>query len=104
MSYTVGRRRQEFGIRAALGAQRGDLSGMVLRQGVLVTSIGTCAGVIGAVLVTRLLEGLLFGVRRLDPAVFAGVIGILTTCALMACWIPARRAAKADPMRALRHD
>jgi predicted permease len=104
MSYTVGRRRQEFGIRAALGARRGDLSSLVLRQGLIITAIGVGAGVVGAVLVTRLLEGLLFGVQRLDRTVFASVTGVLAACALLACWLPARRAAKADPMRALRHD
>ena len=104
MSYTVGRRRHEFGIRAALGAGRTDLSSLVLRQGLAVTTAGVGAGVAGALLVTRLLEGLLFGVHRLDLTVFIAVTFVLTACGLIACWLPARRAAKADPMRALRQD
>lgn len=102
MAYTVGRRRQELGIRAALGASRSDLSWLVLRQGVMITTAGIMLGVGGAFAITRLMERLLFGVSPSDPIVFAGVTVLLCASALAACYLPARRAAKADPMGLLR--
>ena len=104
MAYTVGRRRHEFGVRAALGARRADLSRLVLRQGALVIVIGVLLGVGGAVAVTRLMERLLFGVSATDPLVFVAVTLILSATALVACWLPARRAANADPMGVLRQE
>ena len=104
MAYTVGRRRHEFGIRAALGASRADLSRLVLRQGVAVTALGIAIGVAGAFAATRLMERLLFGVSAMDPLVFAAVTVLLGASALIACWLPARRAANTDPMGVLRQD
>jgi putative ABC transport system permease protein len=102
MAYTVGRRRQEFGIRAALGATRADLSRLVLGQGAVLTLTGVTAGVGGALACTRLMDRLLFGVSPFDPLVFAGVALLLSGGALLACWLPARRAAGTDPNQVLR--
>jgi putative ABC transport system permease protein len=104
MAYTVGRRRHEFGVRAALGASRVDLSRLVLRQGAIVIVTGVLLGVGGAFVVTRLMERLLFGVSATDPLVFAAVTLLLSATALVACWLPARRAANADPMQVLRQE
>jgi predicted permease len=104
MAYTVGRRRHEFGIRAALGARRADLSGLVLRQGAIVIGLGVSLGVVGALAVTRVIERLLFGVSPTDPLVFAAVTLMLGATGLVACWLPARRAAKVNPMGALRQE
>ncbi len=102
MAYTVGRRRQEFGIRAALGATRGDLSRLVLRQGVILIGFGVVLGIFGAFLATRLMDRLLFGVGPADPLVFSGVTLLLSACALIACYLPALRAARTDPLKVLR--
>jgi putative ABC transport system permease protein len=102
MAYSVGRRRHEFGVRAALGASRLDLSRLVIRQGAIVIAIGVLLGVGGAVAVTRLMERLLFGVSATDPLVFAVVTLLLSATALLACWLPARRAANVEPMGVLR--
>jgi putative ABC transport system permease protein len=102
MAYTVGRRRHEFGIRAALGANRADLSRLVLRQGAIVTTVGVALGLVGALATTRLIEHLLFGVSASDPLVFTGVTMLLSGVAVLACWLPARRASRADPMGILR--
>ena len=103
MAYTVGRRRHEFGIRAALGATRADLSRLVLGQGAVLTLAGVILGIGGAVAVTRLMERLLFGVSPVDPWVFASVTLLLASGALLACWLPARRAARTDPNQVLRY-
>jgi predicted permease len=104
MAYTVGRRRHEFGVRAALGASRVDLVRLVLRQGAVVIVIGVLLGVGGAIAITRLMERLLFGVSATDPLVFAAATLLLSATALVACWVPARRAANADPMGVLRQE
>ena len=104
MAYTVGRRRHEFGVRAALGATRVDLSRLVLRQGALVIAVGGLLGIGGAFAVTRLMERLLFGVSATDPLVFAAVTWLLSVTALLACWLPARKAASVDPMGVLRQE
>jgi putative ABC transport system permease protein len=104
MAYTVGRRRHEFGVRAALGASRVDLVRLVLRQGAVVIVIGVLLGVGGAIAITRLMERLLFGVSATDPFVFAAATLLLSATALVACWVPARRAANADPMGVLRQE
>jgi predicted permease len=102
ISYIVTQRRQEIAVRIALGAQRGDVLSLVLRQGVLLAVGGIVVGTLGSLAVTRLLEGLVFGVSTTDPLAFIGVIVLLATVALVASWLPARRAARVDPMSVLR--
>ena len=102
MAYTVGRRRHELGLRAALGASRADLLRLVLRQGAIVTGAGVLGGLVGALAAARLMEQLLYRVQPVDPVVFALVTVVLAACALVACWLPARRAARIDPVQELR--
>jgi putative ABC transport system permease protein len=104
MAYLVARRRREFGIRMALGAQGKDVLELVVVQGLKLVVIGVAIGIAGALALTRVLAGLLYGVKPTDPATFITVSLILTGAALLACYIPARRAAKVDPMEALRHE
>jgi putative ABC transport system permease protein len=102
VSYLVTQRRQEIGVRIALGAQRSDVLGLVLRQGALLAIIGIGVGTVGALALTRLLKELVFGVSTTDPIAFGGVMGLLIAVALIASWLPARRATRVDPMTALR--
>jgi predicted permease len=102
ISYLVTQRRQEIGVRIALGAQRGDVLGLVLRQGGSLALIGITLGGIGALFLTRLLKGLVYGVSTTDPLAFGGVIALLVLVALLASWLPARRATRVDPMDVLR--
>jgi putative ABC transport system permease protein len=104
MAYWVTRRTHELGIRVALGAGRGDVLRLVLGQGLRTTAIGLVAGVGAALLLTRTLQSMLFQVRAVDPATFAGVLLLLLLVALIACYVPARRAAQVDPMVALRYE
>ena len=104
MSYTVSRRTHEVGIRAALGASRREIVGMVLGQGMKLAAIGIIGGLIAAVALTRFMAGLLYGVLPADPATLAAVALILGGIALLACYLPARRATKVDPLVALRHE
>src|SRR6185295_12485106 len=104
LTYAVGRRTREIGLRMALGAGRGDVVALVLRQGMALASAGTLVGVLGALALSRLLSGLLFGVGPADPATFVGVSFVMLSVAFAACWIPARRAAAVDPMVALRSE
>jgi len=104
ISFVVAERGQEIGIRLALGAQRGNIMRMVLRQGLGLALAGTALGLAGAVIVSRLIAGLLYGVRPTDPLSFAVVAVLLLGVALLACLIPARRAVRVDPLAALRHD
>jgi putative ABC transport system permease protein len=101
-AYSVSRRTRELGIRMALGAQRREVSGLVIRQGMTPVLIGLGMGLAAAFFLTRLMSSLLFGVSTNDPLTFAGIALLLVTIALLACWIPARRATKVDPMVALR--
>jgi ABC-type antimicrobial peptide transport system permease subunit len=102
MSYTVGQRTRELGIRLALGAESRQVTGMVARQGMIVAAVGLVLGLVTAVAGARMLESFLFGVSARDPLTYASGSAFLGLVAVAACWIPARRAGRADPMRALR--
>jgi putative ABC transport system permease protein len=104
ISYLVGQRTHEIGVRMALGARRMDVFGMVLREGIKLTILGVAIGVIAAFGQLRLLANLLFGVSPSDPATFAAVAILLTSVAVAACYVPARKAMKVDPIVALRHE
>jgi putative ABC transport system permease protein len=102
MSYAVARRTQEMGIRMALGARRNQVVGMVLRQGMRTIVIALVIGIGASFAATRVLETQLFGVGRTDPLTFAAVPLLLALVALAACYLPARRASRVDPVVALR--
>jgi predicted permease len=101
MAFSVARRTREIGVRMALGARGGSVTGMVLAEGARLTAAGLIVGLAGALAATRLLSSLLFGIEPHDPATFAAVAALLVALALTACWLPARRAARIDPARAL---
>jgi putative ABC transport system permease protein len=104
MAYSVSRRTREIGVRVALGAASGDILRMILGQGLRTIFIGVAIGIIGSLVLTRTVESLLFGVTATDPLTFGAVTLLLVGAALLACYIPARRATKADPMVALRYE
>jgi putative ABC transport system permease protein len=102
LSYSVTQRTQEMGIRLALGAQGVDVLRLVLKQGLALALVGEAIGLVGALVATHFIRSLLFGVAPTDLTVFIAVSGVLTMIALFACYIPARRATKVDPLVALR--
>ena len=104
LAYGVTLRRREIGVRMALGATMADVTRMIARRGIALAALGIVAGLIGALGATRLLHGLLYGVSPTDPAALAVTCILLFAVALVASWLPARRAAAVDPTEALRND
>jgi putative ABC transport system permease protein len=104
MSYSVTLQTREIGLRMALGARQGQVLMLILKQGLLLTLIGIGIGLACALALTRLLSGLLFGVDPTDPATFTAIVLLLTLMSLIACYIPARRATRVEPLIALRYD
>ncbi len=102
MALAVGQRRHEIGVRMAIGARPAEILRMILRQGMALALVGMALGLLGALALTRLFEGLLFEVGPTDALTFVGVAAVLGAAALVACYVPARRAARVDPIIALR--
>ncbi len=104
MAYLVVQRTHEIGIRIALGADKGDVLRIVMSHGVKLVAMGTAIGLASALALTRLIKSWLVNVSLTDPLTFVGIVALLTSVALLACYIPARRATKVDPLQALRHE
>jgi putative ABC transport system permease protein len=104
LAYAVAQRTREFGVRTALGASSGEVLSMVMRQGLMLTSIGIGVGVLVAIGATRLIEGMLYGVTPLDLATYVAVAVLFVAVTSVASYLPARRATRIDPMTALRYE
>jgi ABC-type antimicrobial peptide transport system permease subunit len=104
LAYDVSQRTREIGVRGAIGASPGQIVGLILKQGLWKAGIGVVIGLVGAALLSHSMTSLLFGVKPTDPAVYAVVSLVLILVALLASWLPARRAAKIDPLVALRDE
>ena len=104
IAYLVGQRTREIGVRIALGAQRAEVMRLVLGEGIGMALAGAAAGTVAALALTRLMAAQLFGVSAHDPLTFIGVAVLLVVVAVVACYIPARRAMRVDPMVALRYE
>jgi ABC-type antimicrobial peptide transport system permease subunit len=104
ISYSVAQRTQEIGIRMALGAQRRSVFGMIMGQGARLAMLGIVIGLLLAIMVTRMMASFLFGVHALDPLTFAVGAMLVIAVALLACYLPARRATHIDPLIALRYE
>jgi putative ABC transport system permease protein len=104
IAYSVAQRTQEIGVRLALGAQTGAILKLVVGQGMKLVASGVALGLAASFSLTRLMSNMLFGVSAVDPMTFGAITLLLTFVGLLACWIPARRAMKLDPMMALRYE
>jgi ABC-type antimicrobial peptide transport system permease subunit len=104
MAYSVASRRNEIGIRLALGAQPGKVCGMILREGTWLAAAGIAVGMAAALALTRLIQSMLYGIRPYDPLTLSARVGLLLAVVVAATWIPARRASSVLPMEALRHE
>jgi ABC-type antimicrobial peptide transport system permease subunit len=102
ISFATAQRTREIGVRMALGADRSSIRRMVLREGSRVVAVGMCVGLLGSIAATRSLQKLLFQVQPIDPVTMATVCALLVAVALLACYVPARRATRVDPVVALR--
>jgi ABC-type antimicrobial peptide transport system permease subunit len=104
MSYSARQRTREIGIRMALGASSRAILGLLLRKGLAMVAVGVAAGILGAAVLSRALRSLLYGVSATDPLVFAGIAAVLAAVALLAAFVPARRATRLQPVLALREE